>query len=176
MAFNSLPDSLIQVGKAITRTLFKTYIKDNLDDLNTRTLALEGSVNKIVIFDEIVINAATLESGGTITGLDVYRVPSDFQLTDAKIFIFQKGSLTGTLEMDIKKSSTPDFTSATSVFTTQPSIDYASASDYDESNNTVFNVGAQSVVEGEFLRFDITELPSGGTLTAFGVYLVGEPS
>ena len=38
MAFITLPDSLIQVGKTITRTLFKTYIKDNLDDLDTRQI------------------------------------------------------------------------------------------------------------------------------------------
>ena len=47
MAFNSIPDTLIQVGKAVTRILFKTYIADNLDDLNTRTTALKVSSSKI---------------------------------------------------------------------------------------------------------------------------------
>lgn len=176
MAFTSIPDSLIQVGKAITRTLWKTYVKDNLDDLNTRAAALEASVNKIIIFDEIVLNAAGLKDGGTITGLDIYRVPNDFSLTDAKLFIFEKGALTGNLEMDIQKSTTPDFTTSISVFTTKPKIDYSTASDFDESSNTVFNSTNQQVVEGDYLKFNITELPSSGPIGKFGIFLVGEPS
>ena len=172
MAFITMPDSLIQVGKAITRTLFKTYVKDNLDDLDSRVSSVEGAVSKIVIFDEIVINAATLESGGSVTGLDIFRVPSGFTLIDAKVYMFLKGSLTGTLQMDVQKSTSPNFSSSVSVFTTKPSI---TVNNYAVSSNSVFN-GAAVVVEGDYLRLDITTLPSNGNISSFGVFLVGEAS
>ena len=176
MAYNTIPSTLIQVGKAITRTLFSTYIKDNLDDLNSRILTVEATGGKVIIFDEIVINAATLESGGSISGLDIYRIPSSFDLIDAKIYIFEKGSLTGNLEMDIKVSSSADFTSAVSVFTTKPKIDYSTASDYDESTNAVFDITNKVMTAGEYLKLDITELPANGSIGKFGVYLIGEAS
>lgn len=173
MAFTTLPDSLIQVGKALTRTLFKTYIKDNLDDLDSRMTAIEGSAGKIIILDEIVYNAASFSS---TTGLAFYRCAADFNLTDAKVSIFTKGSLTGTLEVDIQKASSTDFTSSVSVFTTKPSIAYATASDYDESINAVFDNTNKAVTAGDYLRFDITSMPAGGTLGKFTIYLIGEAS
>ncbi|MCK5375381.1 MAG: hypothetical protein KAJ40_08850 [Alphaproteobacteria bacterium] len=174
MAFSTLPDSLIQVGKAITRTLFKTYVKDNLDDLDSRMTTIEGSASKIIIFDEVVINASSL--GSTITGLDVYRAASAYDLTDAKVYIFTKDGLGGTLEIDIQKSSSADFTSSVSVFTTKPSIVYSGASDYDESANTVFDATNKSILAGDYLRLDVTSLPTGGSIGKFGVYLIGEAS
>lgn len=175
MAFSTLPDSIIQVGKALTRTLFKTYIKDNLDDHESRLSDVEASIGKIVVFDDLVINAASLESGGAITGLDVFRAPSDFNLLDAKVYIFEKGSLTGNLEIDFQVSSSADFTSSVSAFTTKPKIVYSTASDYDESANAVFDNTNKVIEEGDYIRFDVTELPTGG-LGKFGVYLIGEAS
>lgn len=171
MAFNPIPSSLIQVGKAITRQLWSTYVKDNLDDLNSRTQALENTQGQLVIFDEIVINATAFSS---LTGLAVYRAPETYTLIDAKLFIFETGSLTGDLEIDIKKSSSPDFTSALSLFTTRPSIDFSTASDFDESDNTVFNSANNTTAEGDYLRLDITSMPTGGTLGKFGIYLIAE--
>lgn len=173
MAFTTLPDALIAVGKTLNRTLFKTYVKDNLDDLNSRLSTVEGSASKIIIYDEIVLNAT---SAASFTGVDFYRVPSSFDLIDSKVFIFLKGSLTGTLEIDIQKSSTPDFTSSVSVFTTKPSIDFSTASSYDESSNAVFDATNKSVTEGDYLRLDISSLPSGGVIGAFGLTLIGEAS
>ena len=174
MSFISIPDSLIQVGKSITRTLMKTYVKDSLDDLDSRMSALEGASGKIIIFDEIVLNASSLSGGGTITGLDLFRAASDFNLTEAKVWIFTKGALTGNLEIDIQVSSSADFTSSNSVFTTKPKIVYSTASDYDESANAVFNVSFQSVSIGDYLRLDVSEVPSGGSIGKFGVYIIGE--
>ena len=174
MAFTTIPDSIISVGKSITRTLFKTYIKDNLDDLDSRITTVEGAAGKIVVFDEVVINASALSSGGTVTGLDMWRASADFSLTDAKVYIFTKGSLTGNLEFDIQKSSSADFTSSVSVFTTKPKIVYSTASDYDESSNAVFDGTNKEISAGDYLRLDVSELTSGGTIGRFGVYLIGE--
>lgn len=171
MPFISIPDSLISVGKAVTRTLFRTYVKDNLDDLNSRVLSIENTQGKLVIFSEIVINASSFS---TLSGLAVYRVPESYILQDCKIWIFEKGALTGNLEIDIKKSSSPDFTSASSVFTTEPLINIGTASNYAESTNAVFNVSQSTVNEGDYLRFDILSMPTNGTLGKFGIYLTGE--
>lgn len=173
MAFTTIPDSIIQVGKAVTRTLFSTYIKDNLDDLDSRMTSVEGTAGKLVIFNDIVVNGAG--SASTITGIDTQRAASGFTLTDAKIYIFLKGSLTGTLEIDLKKSSSPDFTSAVSVFTTKPSIAYAGASNYEVSSNAAFDLTNKVVSAGDFFRLDITSMPSGG-LGKFGIYIIGEPT
>lgn len=174
MPFTTIPSSLIEVGKAITRTLFSTYIKDNLDDLDSRVSSVEASASKIVIFDELVINASGL--GSTITGLDVYRVQSSIDMTDVKVGIFEKGSFTGNLEIDIKVSSNTDFSSAVSIFTTKPRIVYSTASSYDESNNAVLNGTTKALTEGDYLRLDVTEMPAGGTLGKFTIYAIGEPS
>ena len=175
MAFNTISSSLIAVGKAITASLFTT-VKDNFDDLDTRMTGLEGAAGKIIIYDEIVVNAATLASGGTITGLDIWRSPSTFNLTDAKVYIFTKGSLTGNIEIDVRISSSPDFTANVSAFTTKPKVVYSTASDYEVSANTVFDNTNKVISAGDYIRLDISELPGGGTIGKFGVYLIGEAS
>lgn len=173
MAYVSIPSSLRQVGKATRKELFD-QIHDNLEDLNTRSTVLEGNAGKIIVFSEIVLNASSLGSGGTITGLDMYRAAANFTLTDAKVWIFTKGSLTGTLEIDVQVSSSADFTSSVSVFTTNPSIDYSTASDYDESSNSVFDNTNKEISAGDYIRLDVSELPANGTLGKFGIYLIGE--
>lgn len=173
MAFTSINTNDLDVGDPIKKELLD-LIKSNQDDLDTRVTGLAANANKIVIFNEIILNAASYGSGATVTGLDLYRCESDFNLTDCKIWIFEKGSLTGNLEIDIQVSSSADFTSSSSVFTTQPLIDYSTASSYDESTNTVFNPSFQSVSTGDYLRLDITELPASGTLGKFGIFFIGE--
>lgn len=170
MAFTSISSTVREVGKSITKSLID-LISTNLDDLNSRVASVEGSANKIVIYSEVVINAA---SASTITGLDVFRVQASYDLTDAKVAIFEKGSLTGNLEIDIKKSSSSDFTSAVSVFTTKPKIDYSTASSYDESNNTIFDNTNKTVSEGDYLKIDVSELPANGNISSFVIYLIGE--
>lgn len=175
MAFSAISSSLVQAGKAITTTLMG-LIRTNFDDHETRIAAIEAGASKIIVFDEIVINAATLSGGGSITGLGYYRVAADFDLTDSKVYIFTKGSLTGNLEIDIQKASSADFTSSVSVFTTKPKIVYSTASNYDESSNAVFDGTNKVLSAGDYLRLDISELPSGGTIGKFGIYLIGEAS
>jgi hypothetical protein len=173
MAFTTIATSALDVGDPVTKELLD-LVKSNEDDLDTRMTAVEGSTGKVVIFNEVVINAATLTAGGTVTGLDLYRAESAFNLTEAKVYIFEKGSLTGNLEIDIQLSASADFTSSNSVFTTKPKIVYASASSYDESANTVFNGTYQSITAGQYLRLDISELPAGGNIARIGIYFIGE--
>lgn len=172
MAFTAISAAAVAVGKAITYSLMD-LIRTNLDDLDSRMTVVEGVSNKIVVFDELIVNASSFS---TLTGFAMYRVQAAFNLTDAKVYIFTKGSLTGTLEIDVQKASSSDFTSSVSVFTTQPSIVYSGASDYDESSNAVFDGTNKVLVAGDYLRLDITSMPTGGTLGKLGVYLIGEAS
>mgnify|MGYP003650388659 CR=1 FL=1 len=101
MAFTTIPSTSLDVGDPVTKELLD-LVKSNEDDLDSRVTAVEGSTGKVVIFNEVIINAATLSAGGTVTGLDLYRAESNFNLTEAKVYIFAKGSLTGNLEMDVQ--------------------------------------------------------------------------
>ena len=171
MAFNSIPDILIQVGKAVKRDIF-TLVKDNDDDLNSRLNTLESNANSNLIYSGLITNAV---SANSFSGLMIHRVETSINLIDCKIAIFTKGSLTGILEVDIQRSSSPDFTSSVSVFTTRPSIDYSTAIDYAESSNAVFDNGQIALSEGDYLRLDVTSLPTSGVISKFVFYLNGEP-
>jgi hypothetical protein len=174
MSFQTIPDSLIQVGKSITRSLFKTYVKDNFDNIDSRLTSLEAGFSKINIFNELIVSATNLSGGTSIERLATFRAPFDFDLTDMKVIITTKNTLTGTLQVDLKKGSNIGFTSPVSLFTTKPSLNLASASNYAESSNAVIDNSVSSILEGEYLRLDVTSLPSGGTLTAFHIYVLGE--
>ncbi len=170
MAFSSLAQSLISVGKPIIKQIFQT-LKNNQDDLNTRVLNVEAAASKIVFFDGIIGNGATYASA---TGILFHRVESSIDLTDCKIGLFDfTGITSGTIEIDVQKSASLDFTSSVSVFTTKPSLDLSTASNYDESSNMVLSA-QKTLIEGDYLRIDISSLPSG--LGRFQLYLIGEPS
>ncbi len=170
MAFISLSDTLIQVSKAIKREIF-TRLKDNQDDLNSRVVTLEGGANKVQIWGGIVTNAS---SASTLTGLAYWPAPSDFTLLEVKVGIFEKGSLTGTLEIDVQKSADRDPLNFTSVMSNKPTIPFASASDFDDSTDGVIDVTKQDITQGDWLRLDVTSLPSNGVIGKFVIEIFGE--
>jgi hypothetical protein len=171
MAFEVLNSSEIEVGDPVKRELF-TKIKNSLDDHELRLNAGEAGASRIIIFDSTVLNAA---SANTMTGLSYSEILVPCTLSGCEIRIFEKGSLTGALEVDILKSTTGlDSGDFTTVFTTKPKITLAGAADYDRSTNQVFDVGSVSCVEGDTLRFDITEMPGNGTMGKFRIILYGE--
>lgn len=171
MAFQVININEIEVGDPIKAELFNK-IKNSLDDLDSRTTNVEAGVGKVIVFDYLVGNANT---AATITGIVDFEAYSDFTLTYAAVQIYEKGSLTGNLEIDVKLSTTDlDDGSFNSVFSTLPSIDYSTASDYDKSTNAVFST--TTISTGDYLRLDITELPSNGAIGKFRVLVYGELS
>lgn len=171
MAFTSISNLAIAVGQAIKKELFQ-LVKDNFDDHESRINQIETNNSKISIWEHLIINASSFS---TATGMNYYEATSSFTVTSAQIRIFEKGSLTGTFEIDIKKSVTDlDGTSFVSIFTTRPSIAFASANDYDASTNQVFDVGQIDISPGDYLRFDITSMPSGGVMSKFLLNVYGE--
>jgi hypothetical protein len=172
MAFTTIPSAMIQVGKALKQGLFQ-YIKDNFDNHETRLASVEGSAAKIIVYNETVFSSVQLVA---VEGIAYWRASSSFTLTDAKVAVFDISALTlsGNLELEIKKSSSPDFTSGVTVFTTKPKLDFSTAVSYDESANAVIDAGQQSISTGDYLRFDLSAFPTGDTLTKFQIYLIGE--
>jgi hypothetical protein len=171
MAFVAIDPNSIEVGDPLKKELFD-LIRTNEIDLDSRLNQVENTAKKIPFFKFLFINAAVFTTG---TGVTYYEADDDFTITDAFIRIFEKGSLTGALEIDIKKSITDlDGTSFVSIFTTRPKITMASASDYDASTNQVFNPAQISVSKGDFLRLDITEMPTSGVLSRFLISSYGE--
>lgn len=170
MPFVTIPSNAIDVGDPITKDLWDK-VKGNLDDLDQRLTGTETSQNQIVLFDALYINSS---SAVTITGIDDTNALQNVTLTDCYVQIYEKGSLTGALEIDVKVNSTPDDTGMVSVFSTKPKITLASASDFDKSTNQIFDGTKVDVTEGFNIRLDVTEMPGSGVLGKFRVVLVGE--
>jgi hypothetical protein len=171
MAFTSISSLAIAIGSAIKKELFD-LIKTNFDDLNSRVNAIESSSSKIPIIKFFVLNGSEFSTG---TGLYYWESNDNFTITSAYVQIFEKGSLTGTFEVDIKKSTTNlDGPSFTTIFTTKPSLVYASIVDYEKSTNQVFDATKTSMVVGNLLRFDITQMPTSGVMSKFLITVYGE--
>lgn len=171
MAFTSISSLAIAVGKAIKAELFG-LIKSNLDDHETRINQIETTSAKLPIIKFYVLNASSFSSA---TGLYYFESNDTFTITSAYIQIFEVGSLAGTFEIDIKKSTTNlDSTSFNSVFTTKPSINFSTASNYDKSTNQVFDSTKIDIVPGDYLRLDITQTPTSGVMSKFLITVYGE--
>lgn len=167
MAYSAI--SKPDIGDPTRKELFDGLI-DNQADFQTRISAVEGSASKVIVFDMDIIR----RQASTITGLVFYRAPAAFSLTAAVVAIYDApAGLSGTLEIDVRKASSPDFSSDTSVFTTQPSL--TSFTDYTESSNAVFKTdGTEDLSAGDYLRLDISQFPTGGILGRFKVHVYGE--
>jgi hypothetical protein len=171
MAFTPINSNEIEVGDPIRAELLNK-IKTDLDDLDSRTSNLEISTPKITFIKFLLLNGSVFP---TATGLYYYEADEAFIITEANIRIFEKGSLTGAVEIDIKRSTTNmDNASFTTIFTTKPKITYASASDYDKSTNQVFNNTQINIAVGDILRLDITQTPGNGVLPKLLITAYGE--
>ena len=160
MAFVSITDSEIEVGRPVKKELFQK-IKDNLDDHETRIGGVESLTTRIGgIFGQVIKNTVTASS---ISNLAVFDAPGAMQILEAEIAIGElNGVSSGILEIDIVKTANQDLdlTGATSIFTTRPSIDFSTASNFEKSTNAVLNSNANLVVN-DVLILSITSLPNG---------------
>ena len=172
MAYSSIDSTQIEVGKANKKELW-TKVKDNFDDHESRLADVESGAAKIEVFNGNVFNATAASS---LTYLAVVKAQSPFSLNEAKLQVYDISGdgLAGTLEINLKLGSTLDYSLATTVFTTRPSISMSGVADYEESSNTVFDATNQDVAVGDYLFLDVTALPSSGVLTKFYLTITGE--
>jgi len=171
MAFSTIASAAIAVGAAIKKELWDK-VKNSFDDHEARINTLETVATKVPVIKWYVLNGSSFS---TATGLHYYESDIDFTITSAFIRIFEKGTLTGSFEVDIKKSTTNlNGASFVSIFTTKPKITMSGASDYDASTNQVFDAGQIDIAVGDFLRFDITQAPTSGVMSKFLLTVYGE--
>ena len=176
MAYSSLSTTLIEVGKALKKSIFTT-LRSNQEDLNTRLTSVEGSASKARFFSENVLGASSYTAA---TGLAQIRIDASIDVTDILVSIKDDTTAitSGTLEIDIIKATGTgdgaDFSTSVSLLTTRPSIDFSTASDYDESSNQVINATNAALVEGDYIQLNVTSKPAA--LGNFFVYCIGEGS
>lgn len=165
--FTTIPSSLIAIGKSLKKELFD-IIKTDLDDLDTRMLAVEGIQPLIEIFNDDVVNAS---SASALYGLAFYKAQKNMRLIKGEVQLFAlNGSLSGNLVIDFKVGDDPG--TMNSVFSVMPSIDLSTASDYQTAEG-VFNPAFYDVNANQFIRFDINSLPTSGILGRFRIVLYG---
>lgn len=98
-------------------------------------------------------------SASTITGLLHFRSPAAGAISSVVVQLFEKGGVSsGTLEIDIKKNTSPDDVGMASIFSVKPSFNFATAVNYETSTGTI---NTSSFSSGDYLRLDLTSIPSG---------------
>lgn len=167
MPFVPINPATIEVGDPITKELFD-LIKSNFQDHEDRLQTLSGGSGKISLMNEDVY----IGLGGELTGVLFYEVIQNCIITEGAIQLFEKApATTGNLTIDIKKNTTTDPTGFNSIFSAPPTLNIATATDYQRATGTV-NPSAQALAVGDILRLDITALPE--FLKKFRVNLLGE--
>lgn len=166
MAFTSLNPKV--VGDAIKKDDWDNT-KDNFDDHEGRITGVESSISKVIVFDSEVSAPSSAQS---LTGITHFRALQAFTVTAVQVEIFEKGAISsGILSLDVKKNTTPDDTGMVSITTTEASIDFSTASDYD-TDLADLDITQQDILVDEVLRVDITSKPA--SLGRFRILVYGE--
>jgi hypothetical protein len=171
MAYNPILSAAISIGSAIKKELWD-LVQGNFSNHETRINSLEASSPKIPVIKFYVLNGSSFSMA---TGLYYWESNDNFTITSAYVQIFEKGSLAGTFEVDIEKSTTNlDAPAFSTIFTTKPSIAFSSASDYAKSTNQVLDPTKINIAVGNYLRFDISQMPTNGVMSKFLITVYGE--
>jgi hypothetical protein len=127
------------------------------------SVAVSGGSSPMEVFNHTVkVNGSAYS---TVTGLNYFTSPSAKTISHVKLRIWTKNAVvTGSMTIDIKKNTTPDDVCMTSIFSSLPTINFATAVDFDSNGGTV---SGGSISIGDVLRLDITSIPSGwvGTIS-----------
>lgn len=165
MAYTPINASTYQVGKAVKEELISAIV-DNLDDHESRIIAVEGVAKKVVIVDELVINAGQYGGTAQIERVAVWRAPQAFNLVTAQLTVFEAGTA-GTLEIDLLKGTS--LASMVSVFATKPSVAFGAGNNA-VSTNALFSTVA--VAANDYLKLNITSLQQ--PQLGFHIFIWGE--
>lgn len=156
MAFQAINDSEIDVGKPTKKELWKK-VQNSLNAHEERISTLAIGAAPVEIFNLDIVNAT---SSSSLTGLLHHKAFIGFSVSTVEVQIFEKGFITsGILEVDLKKNTTLDDIGMISVLSTKPKIDFSLNNDYDVSAGILIPE-LQFINAGEFLRLDITSLPT----------------
>jgi hypothetical protein len=108
MSYNTIPETWINVGKAIKRRLF-TYIKNNFDNHEGRINQLETNAQKVNVFNFEVMGYINDYTAYELTGIATYEAINPFNLTEARLILMNSPSspntsTSGSLEIVLEKS------------------------------------------------------------------------
>lgn len=154
MAYITIPTSLIESGDPVTTTLWNTYVKGDLDDLDSRMTSLEGGI--AIAYPPFFWNVKGPLKAKTDCGF--IRLGFDVTLLAARLIIQTAGtSGTTTIDFQYRRGSG----SWTTVLSTKPST--SSTSDYAISTNGVLSV--TSLLSGDLIRMNIDTVQTGASAT-----------
>jgi hypothetical protein len=154
MPFTTIPTSIIESGDPVTQELFSTYIKADLDDLDSRVTSLEAG--SAVAYMPIYWNVKGPLKAKTDCGF--VRIPFDITLLAVRLITQTAGSGgTTTIDFQYKRGAG----SWTTVCGTKPSV--TSTSDYTISTNGTLSVTA--ILSGDLIRMNIDTVQTGATAT-----------
>ncbi len=162
MAFTTIPTTIIESGDPVVQELFDTYIKDNLDDHESRIIGLEGGSN--VVYPPHFWNVTgPYEQSVPLVNCGMIRLNFNLTVLAGRLLIKTAGS-SGTTEIDILyKRGVSAFAT---IFTTKPSVSSASGN-YFVSTNGVLSV--TSLLAGDIIRMDITTTQAGAPEGLVGI-------
>jgi len=159
MAFNTIPATLLEVGKAIKKEIF-TLIKDNFDDHELRINGIELGANKVEVFNFEVTGFINNYTSEELVQIGTYRAPSDFTLIEAKITLMNNSSgsastTSGVLSIDIQRSVDNGVTFAT-ILSGLPEIPDGTNATGSESSSIVFISGGEDISQDDIIRVNVT--------------------
>jgi hypothetical protein len=156
MSWNTINSSEYTSGEPVSVEI-QGKVVENLESLNDRITSLEGQGTTVyppLIFQ---VKGSYGESGDlTVPATNVLKTTLNFNLTvtGVRLLIDQAG-ISGTTEVDLlyKRAASSTYYS---IFTTKPSVGYASGND-SISSNAVLDATKVNLQAGDTLRLDITD-------------------
>jgi hypothetical protein len=163
MSFTSIPSAIIAAGQAIKQELL-SFIKDGLDDHESRLSVVEGSSGRLppISFDVV----GSLNSPLTMTGALIYRVEANLTVTAARLLVKTAGS-SGSVAVDVEYSRNNGST-WTSILSAPISAANTLGNYALVSGTLVF----QNFLAGDLIRLDINSVQNN--MQDFNVYLENE--
>ena len=149
MAYSAITAGQVDVGDPVTKDLMDK-IKDNFIDHESRIASVEGSSSGGPIFDSLIVNSQQWGGSSTLTGISYYRAGNSGTLSAAIINQID-ASTSGTLEIDVLKSTTGIDGTYTTVFNTKPSI---------ASNGSDLTVVDYTLLTGDTVTVTINGTPT----------------
>lgn len=151
---NRLIDNLPDDRVFVTASGINKTLKDAIQDGDIGGGGGGGGI--VEVFNHVVSIGS---SAPTLTGLSYFMAPTPFNITSVRLLVYSKGAIvSGFLEIDIKKNTTPDSVGMTSILTTKPIINFSTDPDYTLNSGVI---ATPAVSNNNFLRLDVTSIPTG---------------
>lgn len=159
MAYNEIPDSWIEVGKALKKSLF-TYIRNNFIDHESRINNLETGATSVEIFNFEVMGYINNYTASELVQIGTFKSANVLSISEIKLTLMNGtsgdiSSASGVLSVDIEKSEDNGLTWNT-ILVSQPKIEDGVSASGSQSQEVEFVSGGEVVQENDILRVNVT--------------------